>query len=235
MHHDINASELLSRQADFVPRMDDLSVALIGVGGLGSNLARTLASLGVRHMTLIDPDEVEEGNVYPGWFSLEDVGTPKVDVVANRLGRYFWKMETTRVPDRIENVPMDFLPEMDAVFAVTDNITSRREAWQRITKSEWHHPRLWFDARMGGDGYTVITFRLDDEDAVNRYNRYEIAEGEPNPLPCGMRATAFVTHGIVPYLAGATLSLWQKDEKFPYIYHGEAIRPADIIGAGAAI
>ena len=44
-------------------RLAQSRVAIVGLGGLGSFVALELAHLGVGHLTLIDPDEVEETNL----------------------------------------------------------------------------------------------------------------------------------------------------------------------------
>ncbi|HPE70935.1 MAG TPA: ThiF family adenylyltransferase [Candidatus Competibacter sp.] len=69
-------------------RLRGLHYAVIGVGRAGSLLATSLARLGARRLTLIDPDRVEPHNldamdgVYPA-----DVGRFKVEVVAEHLRR----------------------------------------------------------------------------------------------------------------------------------------------------
>lgn len=234
----MDRAQMFSRQADFIPDLSNVTAAILGVGGLGSNVARTLAAIGVQNLILIDPDVVAVENVAPGCFSLEDVDEMeprlKVDVVGERLKRWYRHVNVTRVPDDVEKVDLNMLPGFDIGLALTDTIASRRAFWEMTGESVIQEPALWVDARMGDDGYDVITFRLDDETAVARYNKHEIQQKEI-PLPCGRRGTAFVTQGIVPYLVGATVTNWQKGDRLPYVYRGEATRPGDIMWAGAAM
>jgi molybdopterin/thiamine biosynthesis adenylyltransferase len=59
---------------------------LVGLGGLGCPAAMTLAAAGVGHLTLMDPDRVEEGNLHrQPLYGSSDVGLPKVEVAARRL------------------------------------------------------------------------------------------------------------------------------------------------------
>ena len=61
------------------------SVAVIGVGGVGSWLALNLALVGVRELVLVDPDVVEEHNLNRTPFKLSQVGQEKVDAVAELI------------------------------------------------------------------------------------------------------------------------------------------------------
>ena len=59
-------------------------VVIVGVGGSAS-FAESLARCGVGEIVLIDPDVVEETNLATQQTYLNDVGLPKVDVVARRI------------------------------------------------------------------------------------------------------------------------------------------------------
>jgi hypothetical protein len=64
----------------------DLHIGVIGAGRLGASLASELSRLGVRRLTLIDPDEIENHNLgeQPVLLPLH-VGVHKVDAVAAEL------------------------------------------------------------------------------------------------------------------------------------------------------
>lgn len=63
------------------------NVCLVGLGGIGSQVAQALAYLGVGQFVLIDEDVVEQSNLnrVVGAKS-SDVGNRKVEVVANKIG-----------------------------------------------------------------------------------------------------------------------------------------------------
>ena len=63
-----------------------ISVAIVGLGGTGSVVAQQLAYLGVREITLLDPDVVEISNLNRlVGSSRDDVGRPKVEVAATLI------------------------------------------------------------------------------------------------------------------------------------------------------
>ncbi|MFT3922588.1 MAG: HesA/MoeB/ThiF family protein [Myxococcales bacterium] len=65
---------------------DGRGVLVIGVGGLSSPALSVLVESGVRRLTLIDADRVDETNLQrQTLFSEADVGRPKVEAAAERL------------------------------------------------------------------------------------------------------------------------------------------------------
>lgn len=66
--------------------LGDLRIAIVGCGGTGSAVAEQLVRLGVRHLVLVDPDELSESNLTRVYGSTSlDVGQPKVLVLARHL------------------------------------------------------------------------------------------------------------------------------------------------------
>ncbi len=66
--------------------LGDLRVGIVGCGGTGSAVAEQLVRLGVRHLVLIDPDELTDSNLTRVYgTTVNDVGQPKVHVLAHYL------------------------------------------------------------------------------------------------------------------------------------------------------
>ena len=64
------------RQSDLVPQqaLSEEPVTVIGVGAIGRNVALQLASIGLRRMTLIDFDRVDETNTTTQGYRHREVG-----------------------------------------------------------------------------------------------------------------------------------------------------------------
>ena len=66
--------------------LGDLRVAIVGCGGTGSSVAEQVVRLGVRHLLLVDNDELSASNVTRVYGSTaRDVGRPKVEVLRAHL------------------------------------------------------------------------------------------------------------------------------------------------------
>lgn len=67
-------------------KLDCSHVVLIGVGGVGSWVVQSLASIGVGRITILDDDLVELSNIHrQDFFKPSDVGKLKADVVASSV------------------------------------------------------------------------------------------------------------------------------------------------------
>lgn len=82
----------------FDPHLNPQEIMLVGVGGTGSHLARTMARIlahmkslrmNVPHLCLIDPDVVEMKNVGRQLFTQAEIGMNKAEVTAKRLACAF--------------------------------------------------------------------------------------------------------------------------------------------------
>ncbi len=62
-----------------------MKIGIAGAGGIGSNVARHLAQAGMPHLFLVDFDEVAPGNLNRQFYSINQVGCPKVDCLKQNL------------------------------------------------------------------------------------------------------------------------------------------------------
>ena len=101
-------------------------VAIIGVGGLGTPAATTLAAAGVP-LRLIDPDRVEASNLpRQPLFGTEDIGEAKARVAAERLGRAHRDLEIEAFVDRVdENNAPGLLEGCAILLDATDGLPAK--------------------------------------------------------------------------------------------------------------
>lgn len=107
----------------------NLSVALVGVGAIGSEIARLLGALGVNHITLIDSDVIEPINQTQGIFFRrpKDRGYHKTEVVAEQAREYFPNVHWASIPQEIADVGFQELDTCSILFSATDNTLARIE------------------------------------------------------------------------------------------------------------
>ena len=68
-----------------VVKLQAAQVAVVGLGGLGSNIAILLARMGISHLHLIDFDKVDVSNLHRQQYFLEQVGLCKTEALASTL------------------------------------------------------------------------------------------------------------------------------------------------------
>jgi Dinucleotide-utilizing enzymes involved in molybdopterin and thiamine biosynthesis family 1 len=64
--------------AEQLARLGEVTVGIVGAGGLGSNIAVMLVRSGIKRLTIVDHDVVEASNLNRQAYLPTDVGTPKV-------------------------------------------------------------------------------------------------------------------------------------------------------------
>lgn len=79
-------------------RLRGATVGIVGCGGIGSAVAYLLAGMGTRRFHFVDPDVVEEGNLSRQvMYTLESLGRPKVEALAEALGARFRALKISTV------------------------------------------------------------------------------------------------------------------------------------------
>lgn len=107
--------------------LSDLRIAVVGAGGTGSAVSEQLVRLGVRHLSLLDPDELSESNLTRVYGSRpSDVGQPKVQVLAKHLSEISPELrcETIRSMITVQSAARQLIGA-DVVFGCTDDNAGR--------------------------------------------------------------------------------------------------------------
>lgn len=109
-------------------RLRSARVAIVGVGGLGNTSAQYLAAQGVGHLTLIDGDTVDAGNLGRQiLFGPDDVGQLKVEAAARSLHRLAPDLEIQSVPEYLtEESSPTLLESHDLILDGLDATSARQ-------------------------------------------------------------------------------------------------------------
>lgn len=104
-----------------------LRVGVVGCGGTGSIIVEQLVRLGVRNLTLIDPDMMSESNVTRVYgSSLNDVGRSKVSVLADHIKRIFPSVQCRPIESTVTfECTARQLVGCDVIFGCTDDNAGR--------------------------------------------------------------------------------------------------------------
>ena len=98
-----------------------------GCGALGNEVLKNLALMGATHLTLVDFDRVEQGNLSRSvLYSKADVGACKVDVAARKLQEMNPEMEVRTIcGDVAYDVGLGLVRQMDVVIGCVDSRWAR--------------------------------------------------------------------------------------------------------------
>ena len=101
-------------------------VAVIGCGGLGSIAAQYLAMAGTGFLRLVDSDNVEMSNLNRQFFSVKDLGKPKVSCLKERLLKLNPQTNIEAVRKRLtkEN-SKHLIKDCDVILDCLDNLETR--------------------------------------------------------------------------------------------------------------
>lgn len=103
----------------------DKNVLIIGSGTGGSKIALELARAGIGQIALCDPEKLELANVSRHEGDLFDIGKPKTQLTAERIGRINPAIKVETYPEDIFDMPLEELMSIfknrDLVVAATDD------------------------------------------------------------------------------------------------------------------
>lgn len=82
----VDRKAVLARQSEaWNERAKNATVAVLGCGGLGSNIAWMLARLGIGIIHIFDYDVIEPSNLNRQCYGIGDIGAPKVEATARAI------------------------------------------------------------------------------------------------------------------------------------------------------
>ncbi|MEG0250942.1 MAG: sulfur carrier protein ThiS adenylyltransferase ThiF [Peptostreptococcus sp.] len=120
---DLSIDDLTMRNIDSsLERFQSARVCIIGLGGLGSNIAVMLARSSVGELFLIDYDKVEASNLNRQYYFVEDIGMYKSQAIKNIIGKInpFVKVHIRNIKIKEDNIEELIKGEKYIVEALDD-------------------------------------------------------------------------------------------------------------------
>ncbi len=107
-------------------KLSEKTIAVVGLGAIGSVVCGILARAGVGKLMLIDRDIVELSNLQRQFFYEEkDVGTPKAFVTASHLKKVNSKIRINAIANDLDFKSTRILSGADIILDCTDNLETR--------------------------------------------------------------------------------------------------------------
>ena len=112
--------------AELQRRFSEATVAVCGLGGLGSNIAIALARAGIGKLILIDFDRVDITNLHRQQYKASQIGLYKTDALADNLAEIAPYMEIATITVKLsEDNLTTCLKEADIVCEALDNAEAK--------------------------------------------------------------------------------------------------------------
>lgn len=187
-------------------RLRAAKVAILGCGGLGSNLAFMLVRSGIRRFRLIDPDLVSASNLNRQAFFPEDVGKPKVTALAAHLLRLEPALELFCAQEALtrENAPLlAFGPAGEngwiAIEAVDDAVT-KAMLFEAISPAAAFYATASGLAGLGRPEAPMQTRNINERAVLVGDSLCGVGSGEPPLAPRVMEAAALQANAVLRHI-----------------------------------
>jgi len=135
--------------------IENSTVAIFGLGALGSVASELLTRSGIKKLILVDRDIVEESNLQrQSLYDSEDVGKPKAFVCENKLKKINSKIKINKYFENLnhENI-LEILKDSNIILDCTDNLQTRFLINEYSKKNEL--PFIYGSA-IGYEGYFMF-------------------------------------------------------------------------------
>jgi hypothetical protein len=185
---------------DWANKVKDLNILIVGAGGIGSWTTLLLSRAGFNSITVIDDDTVELVNLGGQFYSLEDVGTPKVFAL-NESTKLYSDYELKCFIDRFEfnefiMKPNIIMQSYDIIISAFDNMDGRKQlfsAWKNIGKKE----SVFIDGRLLAEVFQILTIEKSNESNIKKYeDEYLFNDSDVEEVACTSKATSYYGAGI---------------------------------------
>jgi coenzyme F420-reducing hydrogenase alpha subunit len=199
-------THLRFKDADFYN--PNLTVTILGLGGIGSFLAHVLCRQGYE-MFLYDFDTVELHNIGSQLYNTSHVGRNKAEVAAE-ICEQFGNKKTFAMGRFTEESPTD-----NIVFSCFDNMKYRKVAFEKwlnyqLSKTPEYRQanplevNVFIDMRMSAESWQV--YMVKSKTDAERYKQTLFDDSEVEDAPCSYKATCQTGMGIAAYAASLFLN-----------------------------
>lgn len=163
----------------FDPTKNPMSITIVGAGSIGSTLALWLARLGIKDLTVVDFDVVEDHNLGHQSYGKSDIGALKTgalyDIIREATGT-----EIKTIDEKITGKDL----KTDILVMGVDSMAARKEI---VTNAEFS---FLVDGRMGGETFNIYTLNTFDKDD---YLEALYDDDTASPLPCGGKSIGYIS------------------------------------------
>lgn len=193
------------RQMSFYSPNSAHKVLVIGAGSIGSYIVFGLARMGVKNITVVDFDNVENHNLPNQFFSEQQLpeqnGTLLKVIALESSLRQFMPDTMASVKLRVVAKPIEECineindVEYTAIFTAVDKMDVRKYVWNQIQNRNLRTKYL-IDPRVGGLYANIFSLSWDSLSAMQVYEKNLWDDSEIEELPCTARSIIDTTFTV---------------------------------------
>lgn len=198
----ITVDETTSRfsGAIWYEKIQQQTVTLAGVGGIGSYVGFLLGRLKPARLIIYDPDRVETVNMSGQLYGGSDVGNYKVIALTNMVKNYADYYNIVTASERYQRGNN----ATDIMICGFDNMEARKvfyTEWKlrvmSYTDIEDRKKCLFIDGRLAAEEFQVLSIQGDDERAMAEYeDKWLFSDAEAEETICSYKQTTFMANMI---------------------------------------
>ena len=185
-------------------RFSSATVAICGLGGLGSNIAIALARAGIGKLLLIDFDRVDITNLHRQQYKATQIGRHKAEALAENLLEIAPYIETEVITKQItEDNVSSLLKNADVICEAFDNAESKAMLVNTLLEQ---FPNAYMVAASGMAGIdtpnTIQTRKITKRFYLCGDEESDVADAIGLVAPRVMLCAAHQAHTVLRILAG---------------------------------
>ncbi len=183
------------RQLDiFDPSKFSGKVVVVGAGSVGSFVTLSLAKMGIKNITVIDFDKVENHNLPNQFYRLSDVGKPKVEAL-KEIVKDFTGADITTINDKFESTDLDVA---DILIVTVDSMKARHNIFEKIKVNPYI--KYLIDVRTSAEQFRIYTIDKSNFGHVEFYEKELYTDEEASELPCTARNIVYTVEGVASFV-----------------------------------
>lgn len=185
-------------------KIQETSVILAGLGGIGSYVAYLLSRVNIGHLTVFDPDIVDRVNMSGQMYKRSQVGTAKTQALRTNLiefsNYYNVSLCTEHYRTRSLNGPV--------MICGFDNMEARKVFFSRWLEyvrgvsAEERQNCLFIDGRLAAEEFQVLCIKGNDTYHINKYRElFLFSDSEADETICSYKQTTHCANMIASIMA----------------------------------
>lgn len=187
-------------------KFSSATVALCGLGGLGSHIAFALARAGIGRLILIDFDTVDITNLHRQQYKASQIGMEKTKALAENLREIAPYISLVLHQEKItEDNFQTLLQEADIICEAFDNAEAKGMLVNGVLETMQDKYIVAASGMAGmGSANTIVTKKITKRFYLSGDGKSDVADGMGLVAPRVMLCAAHQAHTVLRILAGET-------------------------------